>query len=110
MEIKLNYISIFRGFRETDPGGDYYVRGELQSQPAELWFKEFKSIWMSSPAYRTLCSDPHLHQNSVIIPVSEGNSISATVVALRKCVELADGLNIEQEEWSENLSFGRKSG
>ena len=95
--MKLKYVSVLRkpGLKTGNNG--YWVTGELESQPASLWFKYFQLIWVSTPQYRKICSEPKLSKNTIIIPIKNSDLIIPALDALRKIVarfsENYDSLN-----------------
>ncbi len=86
--MKLNYVSVLREYRSNNREGGYYVRGELESQPTNVWFKEFQWIWMHTPATLKLSSSPQLNRNDILIPLADEKNISAAVEALKNIVSL----------------------
>lgn len=102
--MKLNYVSVLKEYKTKNNEGGYFVRGELDGQPSALWFKNFKTVWMSTLAYRKLCSEPLFNRSEILIPILEGNSIPATVEALRSVVSklnnpyinIMEGINIDK--------------
>ena len=81
--MKLKYVSVLRRLGIHAREGGYIVRGELECQPTSLWFKHFQLFWVSTPAYRKLCTEPRLNRNEILIPISEWESISAAIEALK---------------------------
>ncbi len=98
--MKLNYVSVLREYRSKNRDGGYYVRGELESQPSALWFRQFQLSWINTPAYRKLCPEPQLNRNDILIPLSGRENISAAIEALRKVVLLVNEPMTDQEDSS----------
>jgi hypothetical protein len=86
VNMKLNYVSVLKEYKTKNSAGGYFVRGEFNSQPSLLWFKYFKLLWVSTPAFWNLCPEPQLNKNEILLHIKDGDSIPDAVDALRSAV------------------------
>ena len=103
--MKLNYVSVSKGYDVKNKKDKYIIRGELDSVPSLLWFKQLQLLWICSPKLRKVCIEPQLNKNTIIISLLNQDNLLEVIDILKSLIDRVNSSYILQDNQAFSCTF-----